>query len=606
MTKDSIISANLVRSTSKQQRLKIQALIVVFGCLLYFLCLGSLFAFGNIAPYLASYMAYTDLDSDTSLYCQPGSSDSSSIVSDKYKSFSKDVVWIYTAAVCTFAIFCPFGGKMELKFGPRAVSFVSAVGITASTAINYYLCDNFTYILISFGIIYGAIGGIAYTAPVLCALRWWPHRRATASSMVTLGYGCATVWVDFVETWYLNPNNDEIDEDTGYVCSTNIMERFPGVWLLLGGIFFIVMGFACILISNPPKGYGLETTVIDVTDVKSKNEIKKKIQEARKSSQNSQQSQQSHHSQHSQQSTTQSHGSRFSGNTYALKSQSGTSGMITSDSSDTTNDNAGFGVVLSPVVEIGSEKSFSDRENIGTPGNYTNYNNYNNYNGNNYNNYNYGGYSSIARNTNAMYNTHLSQSQKNLVDMAGYAVLPPQSVDGDSYSSGDDDTDDFIATQYDNDTGKGMIGDNNHSLGSVGSVESRQGLVRGQMQKHMGSGQQRYVEVNRSHTSGQIVSQSDKNRSGGGNSGDKKGRIPLLNKDSFDGGLKYSLGAAPVRAGTSDGGAYDNDMTLGNSMDMTVEDVDINDDDGYTYNDDFDDNIEERRRNERLQQGYDG
>ena len=66
-----------------------------------------------------------------------------------------------------------------------------------------------------------------------------------------------------------------------------MMDRFPYIFIILGGIYTIMMLIGVLLMSNPPEGYGIATNIIDITDAHDTHEIKDLIRksfEARRAS----------------------------------------------------------------------------------------------------------------------------------------------------------------------------------------------------------------------------------------------------------------------------------------------------------------------------------
>ena len=234
-----------------RQYLRIRSYIVLLGGIMIMNCVGCIWAFGNIVPYLASYWTWLEYDKNPPL-------DNPTAVKDRYNHFTNLTVWSYTIMMICWAVFGPLGGQFAISFGPRRSAFVGALLTGIGTACTYYTSKSFIFTSITFCAAIGASNGMSYTPPLVVVMKWFPYNRAVASTIVMLGSSASPIWVDSIETAFVNPNDIKENSDTGFVYADSIMKNFPKVFLLLGACFFCLMTTGALLLQDPPNGYGID------------------------------------------------------------------------------------------------------------------------------------------------------------------------------------------------------------------------------------------------------------------------------------------------------------------------------------------------------------
>jgi MFS family permease len=106
--------------------------------------LGSLYTWGNLNPYVTSYMR--------------------SFQNIEYA----DTVWVLAAAVAGQSVVIALGGIIEKKWGPRVGSILGGSIFVAAVALTYFTASMFPAFIITYGLLFGIGGGIAYTSPLVC------------------------------------------------------------------------------------------------------------------------------------------------------------------------------------------------------------------------------------------------------------------------------------------------------------------------------------------------------------------------------------------------------------------------------------------------------
>uniref|UniRef100_A0AC34QMX0 Major facilitator superfamily (MFS) profile domain-containing protein n=1 Tax=Panagrolaimus sp. JU765 TaxID=591449 RepID=A0AC34QMX0_9BILA len=189
---------------------------------------GIVYTFGNILPYLVSYLRWK---------VDPHQTNGSMIWLQSFMS------GIPFAAL--------FGGYLERKLGARKGAIIGSVLYTSSIALSFYAIQySYVLLLIVMGF-FGTFGqGIAYNCVLIQAQKWLPERVGLASGLIVAGFGSGAFLMAPIQTKFINPNNYHVDSE-GFFTQTDLLERVPYLFLLLAGIFTILQVFGLIFIADP-------------------------------------------------------------------------------------------------------------------------------------------------------------------------------------------------------------------------------------------------------------------------------------------------------------------------------------------------------------------
>eukprot|EP00117_Sycon_ciliatum_P049635 scpid67080/ scgid35148/ Oxalate:formate antiporter; Oxalate:formate antiport protein; Oxalate:formate exchange protein len=218
-----------------------KAWVAVFGGILIHLSIGSYFTFGNMNPYITSYIRVygeqTNLTYGTS-------------------------VWIYTALIIGLAVAKVFGGYLGRRIGCRLTVLLGSVISSSGVALTYYTCHDVRLMVLTYGLMVGLGNGIIYINPILNAMKWLPNHKGLASGIVVAGFGASSSIFTQVQTLYINPDNlvpnvkgganDSCQEDELYFNDASLLQRAPVLYLTLGGIYFGLQLSGCLLLLTPP------------------------------------------------------------------------------------------------------------------------------------------------------------------------------------------------------------------------------------------------------------------------------------------------------------------------------------------------------------------
>ena len=87
-------------------------------------------------------------------------------------------------------------------------------------------------------------------------MKWLPNHRGLANGLIVFGFGFGSLIFNFVQTFYINPNNvSPIPDPTGaasdYYFPAEVASRTPNVFLILGTCFFVMQLVGMLLITEP-------------------------------------------------------------------------------------------------------------------------------------------------------------------------------------------------------------------------------------------------------------------------------------------------------------------------------------------------------------------
>lgn len=160
---------------------------VIGGFLIHF-SLGSYYSFGNLSPYMISYLReYVGVDI----------------------RYSKSI-WISTLFNLAFSAGTLFSGFMNSKYkhSLKLTIFLGCLIMTAGVALTFFTIKlSYFLTLLTYGVMIGIGTGFSYIGPMSIAMKWFPDRKGLANSAILFGYGASAIIFDQVQTFYINPNN---------------------------------------------------------------------------------------------------------------------------------------------------------------------------------------------------------------------------------------------------------------------------------------------------------------------------------------------------------------------------------------------------------------
>eukprot|EP00347_Sterkiella_histriomuscorum_P004848 403358853 len=166
-----------------KSQLTFQGFLTVLGGFISHVHLGCIFIWGNIQPYVASYLKENDNELDTG------------------QVFITLPIGIFAM---TIGLYC--GNKALRKMHPRVVYGIGAMINIIATFMTSYVKH-----LHAFLVLYGFIGGFgigfAYIAPLFAAWLHFPDRKGFVSGIILAGFGLGVFIYNLVTNELVNPNN---------------------------------------------------------------------------------------------------------------------------------------------------------------------------------------------------------------------------------------------------------------------------------------------------------------------------------------------------------------------------------------------------------------
>ncbi|XP_071511784.1 apicoplast pyruvate carrier 1-like [Diadema antillarum] len=215
--------------------------VAVVGSILVHLTLGTMYSYGNMAPYVTSFIRK---------YSKP--------VTLSYQETS----FIFGVMVFGQGISMSVGGFIESRLGPRFTTMIGCFLVSAGMMLSAVAIRvSFFLLLLTYGLIFGLGIGIAYVPPIVCCIRWLPHRKGLVSGLVVAGFGGGAFIFNIVQTAFLNPHNlkanitDPTEPTDRYYGQASILDKVPLSFILQGGIFLAIQLIGSLLITNPPQGW---------------------------------------------------------------------------------------------------------------------------------------------------------------------------------------------------------------------------------------------------------------------------------------------------------------------------------------------------------------
>ena len=212
--------------SKKQKPRSLFGVIVVLCGFLFFLPLGNIHSYGNMAPYIISYTRRYSLDPNRE---------------DVELSSS---TWLYGTIGVTKGLSIILGGWLIEKIGPRPTASIGAFIFTGSTFLTAGAIKlSFWAVVITYGLLTGVGLGFCYVTPFYSAMQWLPQHTGLAIGLVMMGLGGASFVYIPLQTSFINPSDQDphyqpdAHLDFFYFTQSDILERVPYMFIILGIIY---------------------------------------------------------------------------------------------------------------------------------------------------------------------------------------------------------------------------------------------------------------------------------------------------------------------------------------------------------------------------------
>jgi OFA family oxalate/formate antiporter-like MFS transporter len=210
--------------------------VVIVGGFTMHLALGTIYCWGDLSTYATSYLRRFD----------------KTITLDK-------TLAVFAIASCGIAITMYWGGVIEKKLGPRLTAYLGCGMLVAGVFLTSF-AKSLSVMIVLYGLMFGMGNGIAYTAPIICGLKWMPGKKGLISGCVTAGFGLGAFVFNFIITDFCNP--DDVQPSKLYSANGKdklfdpdgaVADRVPKLFMVLGATYAVLTFVGVSLLRDPPK-----------------------------------------------------------------------------------------------------------------------------------------------------------------------------------------------------------------------------------------------------------------------------------------------------------------------------------------------------------------
>ncbi|KAI6172149.1 hypothetical protein M3Y98_00941100 [Aphelenchoides besseyi] len=198
---------------------------------------GLVYSFGNILPYLTSYLRWKVNPEQT----------------------NGSLLWLQSLMSGIPGAMI-VGGLLEKRFGARIGVLIGSSMYLSGLLISYLtIQESYFLLLLSLGLFASFGQGISYVNVLTQCQRWVsPSKVGLVSGIITSGFGSSAFIVAPLETRFVNPDNLPVGPDN-FFHQKEILERVPQMFLLLGIMFTIVDFVGLLFIAQPSNDSSDET-----------------------------------------------------------------------------------------------------------------------------------------------------------------------------------------------------------------------------------------------------------------------------------------------------------------------------------------------------------
>ncbi|KAF7633313.1 hypothetical protein Mgra_00007291 [Meloidogyne graminicola] len=221
-------------------------IVIISGVFLQF-TLGLVYTFGNILPYLTSYLRWKVDPQQTQgslIWLQ-------SLMIFRNKKVSNKTILNVIDLLAGFPFSMLTGGYLQRLIGARWGAAFGFLLYTSSLALSYFSIQKSYFLLIVTMGLFSSFGiGVAYNCVLIQCQKWLPHRVGLVSGLVTAGFGSGAFIISPVQTKFINPENLNVNEE-GFFTQVELLERVPQLFILLAIIFGIIQFIGLFFLADP-------------------------------------------------------------------------------------------------------------------------------------------------------------------------------------------------------------------------------------------------------------------------------------------------------------------------------------------------------------------
>ena len=209
-----------------------KANLALAGAILIHITLGTVYTLSNVNSYATSYMR---------LHGTPAATYGGSM-------------WISSSYAVGQGVFMVLGGYLERRFSARLACLLGCLLHSGSiAATSWSIKQGQLAVLLTYGLLPGLGAGLAYMTPMSNSFKWTPDRKGLVVGLILAGFGLGTFIFNVAQTSYVNPQNLSPPPGAkGYFTQKEILDRVPGMFLLMGASYASLQLLGCSLLFKPP------------------------------------------------------------------------------------------------------------------------------------------------------------------------------------------------------------------------------------------------------------------------------------------------------------------------------------------------------------------
>jgi predicted MFS family arabinose efflux permease len=153
------------------------------------------------------------------------------------------------------------GGRIERKIGPRFTAYLGCGMLVAGVFLSSF-AKSVAVLIMLYGILFGMGGGIAYTTPIICGLKWMPGKKGLISGCVTAGFGLGAFVFNFIITAFCNPDDTQPSKeysangkDKLFDPHGPVADAVPKLFMVLGSTYAVLTFVGASLLRDPSEDY---------------------------------------------------------------------------------------------------------------------------------------------------------------------------------------------------------------------------------------------------------------------------------------------------------------------------------------------------------------
>jgi MFS family permease len=201
---------------------------IALGGFIFHTVLGIIYLWGNITLYVTSYLR-------------------------KYNPHLEyhDTISIYSSSLVFTGVSMVCGGFIQLKIGYRKSILLGGYTMSLGALLSSF-AKSLTIMIFTQGILYGSGYGIAYTAPIVCAIKEMPHRKSLLSGIIISGIGVGTFGLSWICFLVVNPRGESTSDsnstDGYYSPDSSVVHNVPFMFRVLSLAYFMLTTISAFLV----------------------------------------------------------------------------------------------------------------------------------------------------------------------------------------------------------------------------------------------------------------------------------------------------------------------------------------------------------------------